>query len=91
MTVEQAEREIKDAGGAMYAAQCLLSKAFRGWAVAFRAERTRRSLSLRKVAERAGISATFLSDCELGRRTPNPEMRSILRRSLFSGTGGEKE
>lgn len=82
MSVEQAEREIKGAEDAVYEARCLLSKAFGGWAAAFRGERERRSLSLRKVAERAGISAAFLSDCELGRRTPTREMRNTLRRSF---------
>lgn len=82
MTIQQAEREITDAERDVHEARCFLSTAFGLWAIAFRGERERRSLSLRKVAGRAGISAGFLSDCELGRRTPTLEMRNTLRKSL---------
>lgn len=39
----------------------------------FRRERERTGMSLRHVAHQLGLSAPFVSDCELGRRWFNPD------------------
>ena len=56
-----AELSLSEATGGRAYALVLLGEACRR-------ERERKGLSLRHVADRMGITAPFLSDCELGRR-----------------------
>ena len=44
--------------------------------------RTARGVTLRAVARRVGVSATFLSDVERGRRWINPDMCSRYLRAI---------
>jgi len=48
-----------------------------------RQSRTNRGLSLRALADRAGISAPFLSDIELDRRNPSPKVAKKLAEQLW--------
>lgn len=45
------------------------------WMSVFTAERKRIKATVRGMAAIIGVSAAFLSDCALGRRVPNAEMR----------------
>lgn len=49
---------------------------------AFRKARSKADLSLREVGKRAGVSAMYVCDIELGRRQPSDRVRNRLLRAI---------
>lgn len=78
MTLQEAKEYLKNARLELDEARSGMYIAASTFGSAFRYEREKRGLTLKKAAREIGISQTFLGDIEHGRRIPNRKVTSFF-------------
>jgi transcriptional regulator with XRE-family HTH domain len=80
--IYRAERAVEEAEHAVGCAAVKLRETQTALGAALRACREAKGVSLREVAKAVGLSAPFISDCELGRRNLSPHHRTTYLKFL---------